>query len=227
MKFDLRFPIGLLFSFYGVLLVIFGVCSDPKNYERSLNININLWWGLCPACVRLGSCSPCWLCQMQSRPNRARKSFSQMTLTELGNLTSDQFVKTYGYPPRWVVAAPGRVNVIGEHTDYNDGFVLPMAIERYTVIAAAPAASGVRRVELRSSEKSDQPIVIDLSKPLQPFPKGTWANYPAGVLAAVSWRGAFQLDGFDAMIHSTDAVGRRDCPAARPWKWRQRLYWRR
>jgi uncharacterized protein YhhL (DUF1145 family) len=46
MKFDLRFPIGLLFSFYGVLLVIFGLCSDPANYDRSLHININLWWGI-------------------------------------------------------------------------------------------------------------------------------------------------------------------------------------
>ncbi len=46
MKFDLRFPIGLLFSFYGVLLVIFGAASDPKNYDRSLHININLWWGI-------------------------------------------------------------------------------------------------------------------------------------------------------------------------------------
>jgi hypothetical protein len=45
MKFDLRFPIGLLFSFYGVLLVIFGLCSDAKDYDRSLHININLWWG--------------------------------------------------------------------------------------------------------------------------------------------------------------------------------------
>ena len=47
-----------------------------------------------------------------------------------------QFEEIYGRPPRWIVAAPGRVNVIGEHTDYNDGFVLPMAIERYTVMAA-------------------------------------------------------------------------------------------
>jgi hypothetical protein len=46
MKFDLRFPIGLLFSFYGMLLVIFGFCSDSKNYDRSLGININLWWGI-------------------------------------------------------------------------------------------------------------------------------------------------------------------------------------
>ena len=46
MNFDLRLPIGLLFSFYGVLLAIFGVLSDPKIYERSLGININLIWGL-------------------------------------------------------------------------------------------------------------------------------------------------------------------------------------
>ena len=44
---------------------------------------------------------------------------------------------------------PGRVNLIGEHTDYNDGFVFPMAIERYTVIAAAP--NGLPRVNLHSA----------------------------------------------------------------------------
>jgi hypothetical protein len=46
MNFDLRFPIGLLFSFYGVLLVIFGAVSDKEIYDRSLGININLRWGL-------------------------------------------------------------------------------------------------------------------------------------------------------------------------------------
>ena len=59
-----------------------------------------------------------------------------MTLKELTAHVSQQFAKAHGRPPRWIVAAPGRVNLIGEHTDYNDGFVLPMAIERYTVIAA-------------------------------------------------------------------------------------------
>jgi len=54
MKFDLRFPIGLLFSFYGVLLVIFGVASDSKNYDRSLHININLWWGIVMLAFGLG-----------------------------------------------------------------------------------------------------------------------------------------------------------------------------
>jgi hypothetical protein len=46
MKFDLRFPIGLLFSFYGVVLAIYGVASDAKQYDRSLGINVNLWWGI-------------------------------------------------------------------------------------------------------------------------------------------------------------------------------------
>src|SRR5271170_1182116 len=97
-------------------------------------------------CSRSASACWCWPCADGPR------SPDPMTLTELGRFTADQFAKTYGHAPRWIAAAPGRVNVIGEHTDYNDGFVLPMAIERYTVIAAAPAAAGVSRVQLRSSE---------------------------------------------------------------------------
>jgi hypothetical protein len=47
MKFDLRLPIGILFSLYGALLVIFGLVSDKKIYDStSLGININLWWGI-------------------------------------------------------------------------------------------------------------------------------------------------------------------------------------
>jgi galactokinase len=129
-----------------------------------------------------------------------------MTLTELSDFTAAQFARAYGHAPRWIAAAPGRVNVIGEHIDYNDGFVLPMAIERHTVIAAAPAAGGAARVELRSAERSDQPATIDLTKPLKPFPKGTWANYPAGVVAGFMARGV-KVPGFDAVIHSTVPLG--------------------
>jgi len=56
--------------------------------------------------------------------------------------TKSAFTSQYGIAPTWIVAAPGRVNLIGEHTDYNDGFVLPMAIERYTIIAASRLVSG-------------------------------------------------------------------------------------
>src|SRR6266403_4201395 len=60
----------------------------------------------------------------------------RMSLDTMAQRSAELFVKCVGHPPQWLVAAPGRVNLIGEHTDYNDGFVLPMAIERYTVIAA-------------------------------------------------------------------------------------------
>jgi hypothetical protein len=46
MKFDLRLPIGILFSLYGVLLMVFGATSDKELYVRSLGYNVNLWWGL-------------------------------------------------------------------------------------------------------------------------------------------------------------------------------------
>jgi hypothetical protein len=46
MSFDLRLPIGLMFSVFGVLLTVFGLVSDRAIYQRSLGINVNLWWGL-------------------------------------------------------------------------------------------------------------------------------------------------------------------------------------
>jgi galactokinase len=128
-----------------------------------------------------------------------------MTLSELSDYTAQQFTKAYGRPPRWIAAAPGRVNVIGEHTDYNDGFVLPMAIDRYTVIAAAPAANGATKIQLRSTAESTA-ASLDLSQPMKPAPKGTWSNYPAGVIAGFQARG-MNPTGFDALIHSTVPLG--------------------
>jgi galactokinase len=128
-----------------------------------------------------------------------------MTLNELGNYVAEQFAKTYGRKPRWIAAAPGRVNVIGEHTDYNDGFVFPMAIDRYTVIAAAPAADGGKTIQLRSTVGGDA-AVLDPTQPLQPAKKGTWYNYPMGVIAGFVARGAVPA-GFDALIHSTVPLG--------------------
>jgi hypothetical protein len=46
MRLDLRLPIGLLFSLFGVILVVYGLASNPAIYERSLRINVNLWWGI-------------------------------------------------------------------------------------------------------------------------------------------------------------------------------------
>src|SRR5882724_11412405 len=111
-----------------------------------------------------------------------------MKLKDLAVHIAAEFQKTYGRAPQWIAAAPGRVNVIGEHTDYNDGFVFPMAIDRYTVVAAAPSANGTRQIRLRSTAE-DKPATIDLSQPLKPAVKGTWLNYPLGVIAGFADRG--------------------------------------
>ena len=84
----------------------------------------------------------------------------------LSRTAISEFTARYGRPPRWVVAAPGRVNIIGEHTDYSGGFVLPMAIDRYVVIAAAPAPPPVDGEGLRlrlHSAAVDQSVDIPLA----------------------------------------------------------------
>src|SRR5258706_500218 len=88
------------------------------------------------------------------------------SLQQLAAETAQAFVKAYGRPPRWIVAAPGRVNVIGEHTDYNDGFVLPMAIEHYAVMAADRANDGKTVFQIRDTTGVD-PVLVDLSLPIR------------------------------------------------------------
>lgn len=127
-----------------------------------------------------------------------------MTLAQLAEQTAADFKKTFNHEPQWIAAAPGRVNIIGEHTDYNDGFVFPMAIERYTVIAATPNASDT--INLRSSADGNRAATIDLSQPLKPGPKGYWANYPMGVIAGFVARG-LKPEGFDAVINFNVPLG--------------------
>ena len=97
-------------------------------------------------------------------------------------------------PPIFEVRTPGRVNLIGEHTDYNDGFVLPMAIDRGLRIAVRPRAD--RRVVLRSDRESTA-ADYDLDTPL--IPRGTWSDYPAGVLAGFMELG-WSIPGFEALV---------------------------
>ena len=67
-------------------------------------------------------------------------------MTDLRTQASDGFAALFGYPPGGMWSAPGRVNLIGEHTDYNEGFVLPFAIDRRTYAALALRADGLVRV---------------------------------------------------------------------------------
>jgi len=126
-----------------------------------------------------------------------------VSLQTLAQQTASDFVKAFGREPSWIAAAPGRVNIIGEHTDYNDGFVFPMAIERYTVIAAAP--NNLPGITLRSAAGQGV-AAIDLGRPLKPGPRGAWSNYPAGVIAGFIARNIVPA-GFDAVIHSSVPLG--------------------
>jgi len=111
------------------------------------------------------------------------------------------FQRRYGAKPR-VFRAPGRVNLIGEHTDYNDGFVLPMAIDRETVIAIAPR--GDRRLRVWSLNLDDA-REIDLDN-LGPGRSGAWVDYVEGVAAALASRGV-ELTGADIALKSAVGIG--------------------
>jgi galactokinase len=106
--------------------------------------------------------------------------------------------KTFGKQAAYTAAAPGRVNLIGEHIDYCDGFVLPFAIDRYIVIAAA--LNGTQEVHVASAGTTE-PATIPLAPPLTTAePK--WANYIRGVIHGFQQRG-HHVPGFDAYIISS------------------------
>jgi galactokinase len=98
---------------------------------------------------------------------------------ELAAAARAAFVTAFDAEPEGVWAAPGRVNVIGEHTDYNEGFVLPVALGQTTRAAVARRADG--RVALVSAQHPDQRVELDLADLAPGHPDG-WAGYPAGVV---------------------------------------------
>ncbi len=126
-----------------------------------------------------------------------------MNLQELSAHVAAEFQKHYGRAPRWIVAAPGRVNVIGEHTDYNDGFVLPMAIERYAIMAAdnSVTAGTISIYDAAFKENA----TIDISAPVT---KGSpkWSNYIRGVLCGFQNRGV-KIPALDVAFMSTVPLG--------------------
>jgi len=112
------------------------------------------------------------------------------------------FVTRFGAPPAFVVRAPGRVNLIGEHTDYNEGFVLPIAIDRATFVAARARADRVIRVHSAQFDAGDQFSIDQIERnPAQP-----WSNYVRGVVKAMLSRD-LPLRGADLLIDSQVPLG--------------------
>ena len=113
-----------------------------------------------------------------------------------------RFHSEYCQPPAFIVRAPGRVNLIGEHTDYNDGFVLPLAIERATWIALRPRPD--HRVMAISIDMDDQ---AEFKLDALPAPgDARWSDYLVGVAWALQERG-HALTGWEGVISGDVPIG--------------------
>ncbi|MDQ1581233.1 MAG: galactokinase, partial [Microbacteriaceae bacterium] len=126
-------------------------------------------------------------------------------MTDMRHDAQETFEELFGRRADGVWSAPGRVNLIGEHTDYNEGFVLPFAINRRTVVALGVRTDRVARV---ASSYADELVEIDLAD-LAPEKLHGWAAYPLGVAWALGQFGAdlAAVPGFDIFIDSTVPVG--------------------
>ncbi|MGV9878989.1 galactokinase [Streptomyces sp. NPDC003006] len=116
---------------------------------------------------------------------------------------AEQFRKLYGYEPDGVWSAPGRVNLIGEYTDFNEGFVMPLALPHTAVAAVAPRTDGVLRLH---SADVDAPLAELRVDELTPLSDGGWAAYPAGVVWALRDAG-HPVTGADLHLASTVPTG--------------------
>lgn len=125
-----------------------------------------------------------------------------MSLALLVDRATDCLLERAGAKPHWIAAAPGRVNLIGEHVDYNDGFVLPLAIDRHVVVAALPRDDRVARW---FSATANQSFEVALDKTIVRG-EPAWSNYVRGVMAGFAERGV-SLPGFDAVIVSDVPLG--------------------
>jgi galactokinase len=110
----------------------------------------------------------------------------------------DMFVDVFGRDPEGVWAAPGRVNLIGEHTDYNEGFVLPFALDRRTLAAVAVRRGD--RARCVSTELGAAPEVR-LGGVSPDTPPPGWSAYPLGVAWALAQLGV-DVPGFDLLVTS-------------------------
>jgi galactokinase len=123
----------------------------------------------------------------------------------MGRDAARAFADRFGRPAEWVVVAPGRVNLIGEHTDYNDGFVLPMAIERYVGLAAARAPARTPPCLRVCSAAFDETVDVPIDAAPAAGDKA-WPRYVKGVVAGFLAR-ALAVPDIDLVVLSDVPLG--------------------
>src|SRR5881396_3288716 len=114
----------------------------------------------------------------------------------------DVFKRHFGYTPVHIVRAPGRLELLGNHTDYNEGLVMSLAVNKYIHVASAPRLDG--KIELVSAAFPERELfwISDLKK----NPAAPWADYVKGVLDELRKRGV-NFSGFNAAIHGDIPIG--------------------
>ena len=119
--------------------------------------------------------------------NNPHNNLLQYPHMEIIERVTNIFLETFGDAPIHIARAPGRVNLLGEHVDYNDGFVLPAAIDRATYIAFSP--THLDQTTLKAADLSQQasisPKTIPSKSQTDSSPLPDWAHYPAGVMWAL------------------------------------------
>jgi galactokinase len=112
------------------------------------------------------------------------------------------FKRLYGHRPVHIVRAPGRLELLGNHTDYNQGLVLALAVDRFVYLASAPRADG--KIEFSSTAFPERERFS--TSQLEKNPAAPWADYVKGVLTELRKRGV-PFGGFNAVLHGTLPMG--------------------
>lgn len=125
-----------------------------------------------------------------------------MAISSDTQTVSEVYKKHFQHTPTYTVRAPGRLELLGNHTDYNDGLVMALAVDKYITFAASPRNDG--KIELASSAFPEREI-FSVDK-IEKNPSAAWADYVKGVLLQLRKRGV-HFSGFNAAIHGTIPMG--------------------
>ena len=117
----------------------------------------------------------------------------------------ETFIATYGPGQVFAFRSPGRVNLIGEHTDYNHGFVLPVALDKDILLLARPRSDNT--VRLSDIEEEFPPLSFTISADIPAAPPGDWGNYARGAAQELTRQMGRELGGLDGLVTGQPPYG--------------------